>query len=113
MKKVASIFSLVLMLSVGGVSAFASTGNSQHGEFNYDLHPIYGVVDYVGGGKWTHYIDGMYTNYSKYEHDKLTHSTYVKSGWTSDSSGWVDAGYEAIASCKPALSGNIAKWNTK
>ncbi|TBL05098.1 MULTISPECIES: lactococcin 972 family bacteriocin [Bacillus cereus group] len=113
-KKIVSVLSLTAMLSMGGLSAYASGDEGpQSGEVNYDLHPTNQVLEWAGGGWWEHWIDGIYSNYSKYEHNNRTHSTYVGTLIGSKSSGWVRPGAPAEASIKPTPTGNTAKWNTQ
>ncbi|PFO91708.1 MULTISPECIES: lactococcin 972 family bacteriocin [Bacillus cereus group] len=114
MKKIIAASSLGLMLLASGANAFASGTEENYGEVNYDKqNPYAKKVEYVGGGTWEHFIDGIYSNYSKYEHDKKTHKTTVGNSSSSKTSGWVSARVPAEASIKPSISGNTANWNTK
>ena len=62
---------------------------------------------WLGGGKWTYGLSS--TNvWSRYKNSSRVHSTSVRSGFGTRSSGWTSPGIDAIASIKKSLFNNEA-----
>ncbi|MFJ3322757.1 lactococcin 972 family bacteriocin [Curtobacterium sp. NPDC086286] len=102
---------IIPALTTAGVAhATVDRGTITSGSAAVDGTTKRAATEVVGGGFWSYGVDKTDV-WSLYDHQKLVHSTAVKSSGKTTSSGRVAKGKVAYASRGKALFGNSSFWN--
>ncbi|WP_239255871.1 lactococcin 972 family bacteriocin [Listeria ilorinensis] len=118
------MFSIVLCAPfVFGNPSIAHAAGGEVGEYDYDTGAYYvngeqknrpnGLlksIQYVGGGKWSHYVTSNVVH-SWYNHETKSHSATVKNSQKTKKAS-KGKKYPAIAELPSTLWGNKVYWNT-
>ncbi|WP_336697146.1 lactococcin 972 family bacteriocin [Curtobacterium sp. USHLN213] len=106
----AAAVAIPALTTAGVAQAAVEQDPATSGSASVDGATKRGATEVVGGGIWSYGVDKTDV-WSLYDHQKLVHSTAVKSSGKTTSSGRVAKGKVAYASRGKALFGNSSFWN--